>query len=411
MKAFKKKVVILGSGFAGYTAAKKLDKKLFDVSIVSPRNYFLFTPLLTSTCVGTIEARSIIEPVRSIKHLKSFYLARCQEIDFENQVVKAEAVRDSRKLEIPYDHLIIAVGAKNNTFGIPGVAEHSHAIRDIPNANAVRNQLLELLETAANGEVPQKEISELLHILVVGGGPTGVEYAAEIYDLITKDLGRWFPNVVDEMRISIIETREQILGNFHKKLGEYTEKRLVRRGIEIQSGVAVEKLEANKAHLSDGREVKFGLAIWSAGNTQGPLIKGLDFEKDNLGRLSTTPYLNLKDHRNVFALGDCSNPDNTRLPATAQVAEQQGRYVAKLLKKEAQDKKVSPFKFFDMGALAYIGGGEALADLPGLKWSGFSTYVFWRSVYFTKVVSFRNRILVAIDWFKAFIFGRDISRF
>jgi len=410
MKALKKRVVVLGSGFAGYTAAKKLDKKLFEVSVVSPRNYFLFTPLLTSTCVGTIEFRSIIEPVRSIRNLKNFYLARCKGIDFEKQVVKAITVKDSNPVEIPYDHLIIAVGARNNTFGIPGVAENSYPIREVSDASGVRNHLVELLETASNPEINPNEISKLLKIIVVGGGPTGVEYAAELYDFVVKDLKRWFPKVADELRISIIETRSQILGTFHKKLGEFTTKKLIRRGIEIESGVAVKKLEPNKAHLSDGREIDFGLAIWSAGNTQGEFIKSLELKKDDVGRLLTTSYMSLHDHRNVYALGDCANPDNVRLPATAQVAEQQGRHVAKLLKRESSGKKVGPFKFFNMGSLAYIGGGEALADLPVATWSGFSTYLFWRSVYFTKVVSLRNRVLVAIDWMKAFIFGRDISK-
>ena len=389
---------------------RRLDRRHFDVTVVSPRNYFLFTPLLPSTTVGTVEFRSIIEPIRSVPDL-TYYQAACETVDSVARRVECEAMSDGHRFELEYDHLLIAVGADNNTFGIPGVHEHCLFLRDLPDARAIRQRIIEQLERASHPGNDSEKRAHLLHFVVIGGGPTGVEFAAELHDFIDADLHRWFHNTVDHVRVTLLESSGSILGAFDRSLSSFAARRFRRQDIDVRTNTPVTAIDADAVTLDSGERLPYGVAVWSAGNAPVPLLANLDWPKSRNGRLLVGATLRVPGQDRVWALGDCAAIDGDSLPPTAQVAQQQGKYLATNLNRLAAGLAEKRFRFRHFGMLAYVGDHRALADLPNVKGRGFATWIFWRSVYWTRLVSVRNKVLVVFDWLTTLAFGRDVSRF
>jgi NADH:ubiquinone reductase (non-electrogenic) len=411
--AAKPKLVILGTGFAAFSLLHHLDRRLYDVSVVSPRNHFLFSPLLPSTTVGTLEFRSIIEPIRALQNrvgLK-FYQATCTQLDAATQLVTCEGVFDHETFLLAYNVLVIAVGAANKTFGIPGVREHALFLKELSDARAIRQRIIECFERASTPLVSEEERRRLLHFVVVGGGPTGVEFAAELHDFLEDDLRDAFPALFPDVRITLLEASQGILNTFDQKLGEYALRRFARGRVEVRTGSLVREVGPLGVTLADGTDLPAGLVVWSTGIGATPLVMDLPFPKDRAQRLTTDACFAVDAERTVFAIGDCATRAGDQLPATAQVAQQEGEYLARLLNARARGKPERQFKYRNMGMLAYIGDRRALADTPYVKGYGYATWLFWRSAYVTKLVSFKNKVLVLFDWFKTALFGRDISRF
>lgn len=406
-----RKVVVLGGGFAAYRFARELKgEKTLDVTLVAPRNHFLFTPLLPSTTVGTLEFRSILEPLRR-QPRAGFRLLRADSIDRGRRTVTGTSPLDGRAEEIGYDDLVIAVGAVPGTFGIPGVAEHATFLKEMRDARIIRRRVLDCLEMAAAPGLPAAERERLLTFVIVGGGPTGVEFAAELHDFMWDDLAAVYPDQVKDARIILLEAMPKLLGAFDQTLSDYTARRFHRVNIDVRTERRVVNVASDRLALHDGNEISFGLLVWATGNAPTDFVKGLPLPRDGAGRLLVGPDLKAKGEDAIYALGDCSLIEGAPLPATAQVAEQQGRYLAKAFRLRAAGKPVPPFVYKPMGMLAYVGGNRAVADLPGIKGRGFVTFLFWRSVYLSKLVSPRNRILVFFDWVKSHVLGRDLSRF
>ena len=404
------RIVVLGTGFGAMQVVRRLDRAHFDVTVVSPRNYFLFTPLLASTTVGTIEFRSIIEPIRSVRDL-TYYQAACEAIDPVAQRIECEAMGDGHRFELDYNHLVVAVGAGNNTFGVAGVNEHCLFLRDLPDARAIRQRIIEQLERASRPGIDTETRDRLLHFVVIGGGPTGVEFAAELHDFIDADLHRWFRGTVDHVRITLLESSGSILGAFDQSLSRFAARRFRRQDIDVRTHTRVTAIDVDGVSLDNGERLAYGVAVWSAGNAPTSLIANLDWPKSRDGRLVAGATLRVPGQNNVWALGDCAVIDGESLPPTAQVAQQQGKYLANNLNRLATGRAEKRFRFRHLGMLAYVGERRALADLPSVKGRGFATWVFWRSVYWTRLVSLRNKVLVVFDWLTTLAFGRDVSRF
>lgn len=405
------KVVILGTGFAGFSLLKNLKTKWFDITVVSPRNYFLFTPLLPSTTVGTIEFRSIIEPIRVARTKAHFYQACCNDIDPVKKQVHCQSSLDGHEFTLDYDYLVIGVGAVNNTLNIPGVNENTVGLRDLKDARKIRKLIIEAFERASTPGLTPEEQARLLHFVVVGGGPTGVEFAAELHDFLDEDLDRWYPNLADHVKITLVEARGNILSSFDTRLSEYAMRSMQRQKVDVRTHAMVQKVEPNTLTLADNTRIECGMILWSTGNGPTPFTQQLVFAKDRSGRLMTDTHFRVIGTDNIFAIGDCATIEGQNLPATAQVAQQQGKYLAIQFNEMQKGREVGPFTYKNMGMLAYVGDKKALADLKRVKSSGFGTYIFWRSAYLTKLVSLKNKFLVIIDWIKAAIFGRDISQF
>jgi len=243
----KETVAVLGSGWGAVSFLKNIDSSQYNIVVVSPRNYFLFSPLLPSTTVGTIELRSIMQPIRYITrhHARqvTFIEGECTDIDIDKKLLK---VNDNTNLQVQtlvkYDKLVIACGAENATFGIPGVKENACFLKEAWDAKNIRAQLMDCIENAAFPGQSEQEIQRLLHMVVVGGGPTGVEYAAELYDFLHQDLSKWYPDIAGKIRITLVEAMPSVLPMFSKELIEYTQKQFSKPDLSMRLNTTVKQV-------------------------------------------------------------------------------------------------------------------------------------------------------------------------
>lgn len=454
----KKTLVVLGSGWGATSFLKNLDTEEFNVIVISPRNYFLFTPLLPSVTVGTLEARSLIQPTRFItRHKKRnvlVYEAQAQEVDPVNKTVtftdNSEIQGSSSTVTVAYDYLVYAVGCENQTFGIKGVTEHACFLKELSDADKIRQRLMDCIETAAFPGQSEEEIDRLMHMVIVGGGPTGVEYAGELHDFLIDDLRKWYPEIADKLRITLIEALPNVLPAFSKELIRYTESTFKENEIEVLTRTMVKDVGSKSVLVQDAnkeeREIPYGLLVWATGNTSRPITRNLLAKLPNIQTqrrgIVVDDYLSMLGADGVFAVGDCTA---TQYAPTAQVASQQGQYLAQMfgriglkakyerklaklrasgdaspekleniVKKLNRVSKVTPFHYSHQGSLAYIGSEKAIADLPlfngNVASGGGAAMLFWRSAYVSTLYSVRNRTLVMADWMKVKLFGRDVSR-
>ncbi|KAL8751964.1 MAG: hypothetical protein Q9199_006074 [Rusavskia elegans] len=467
----KKTLVILGTGWGSVSLLKKLDTENYNVIVISPRNFFLFTPLLPSCTTGTIEHRSIMEPIRNIlRHKKAtvkYYEAEATKIDYERKVVhindESEIKGDTSSTEVPFDMLVVGVGAENATFGIPGVREHSCFLKEVGDAQQIRKRIMDCVETASFKDQSPEERKRLLHMVVVGGGPTGVEFAGELQDFFEQDLKKWIPEIVDNFHVTLVEALPNVLPMFSKQLIDYTESTFKEESISIRTKTMVKKvtdkyIEAEFTKPDGTKQLEtlpYGLLVWATGNALRPVVKDLmsqiPAQKDSRRGLSVNEYLVVNGTENVWAVGDCAIANYA---PTAQVASQEGAFLARLFNSLAKTetinlelaslsnqqskapnpaarneifenikalqkslrrvKQIGPFEYSHQGSLAYIGSERAVADISWLSGNfasgGTLTYLFWKSAYLNMCFSTRNRVLVCIDWMKARLFGRDVSR-
>lgn len=411
MSGERRRLVVLGSGFGGYSLLLRLPRELYDVTLISPRNYFLFLPLLPSAVSGTVELRSIVEPVRRrLRHVR-FLEAAAQSVDWERKTVRALGAVDATPFEVPYDDLVIAVGGRPRDYGVPGVSSYALRAASLEDARDVRRAILSQFARAGIPGLQVDEIQRLLTFVVVGGGPTGVEVAAEIHDLLRAELRRAFPDLAPRARIVLLEGGRRVLSQYRQALAGYAERHFRREGIEVRTETAVAAIGAREIALRGGGTLPYGVVVWATGNGPTAFLEHLEGAPKEGGRLAVDDRLRVRGLDGVWALGDCAACGSPPLPATARVAQTQGKYLARALRDRARGREPGPFRFRPVGMLAYVGGGRALADLPGAQWSGRAAWFFWRSVYLTKLVSLPNKAKVLFDWIKAALFGRDISRF
>ncbi|KZT30108.1 FAD/NAD(P)-binding domain-containing protein [Neolentinus lepideus HHB14362 ss-1] len=431
----KPRVVILGSGWGGYEVLKRIDKARYDVTIISPVTYFNFTPLLASCAVGSLEYRCALEPVRRYTPQARAYQAWCDGIDFEEKSLNcmpatpplpsAPHLGTRTPFSVPYDKLVISVGAYSQTFGVPGVKEHAYFLKDVRDARAIRTRILECFEQANEPLMSEEERRRVLHFCIVGGGPTGVEFAAELHDLLNSDIKRHFPRLAPLARISLYDVAPKILSMFDEGLVKYAVRTFRREGVEILTSHHVERVEAGRMYVKEQGEVAFGMLVWSTGLAPNPLVEAMKgVERDaRTGGVVTNGRCEVVMRGggaggDVWAIGDAAVMEGVVLPATAQVAKQKARYVAGRLNGMLEGRDVGrPFEWRNMGTLAYVGEEQALYDRsqakggPKTKWAGMVSWVLWRSAYASMALSVRNKILVPTLWLVNWIFGRDLSRF
>lgn len=403
-------LIILGTGFGAFNLVKHL-RDDYEVTVISPRNHFLFTPLLPSTTVGTIEFRSIIEPIRHARKDVRFYHARAMNVDAADRKIRCSGAADDHTFDVAYDFLVIAVGAISNTFGVPGVAAYALFLKELNDARTLRQSIIRNFEQANLPGISVEERQRLVHFVVCGGGPTGVEFAAELNDFLMEDLRHSYPGLVAEARITLVEAGKEILNTFDEKLRRYATSLFQRQRISILIDSPVVRVEKTALQLADGSMISFGILLWSTGNGPTDFSGSVKLPKDGRGRIIIDAFFRVRGHENIYAMGDCSVIEGAALPATSQVAQQQGKYLATALTRLARKQPVEPFRYKHLGMLAYVGGNRALADLEAYKGRGWTTWLFWRSAYLSKIVSMKNKVSVLLDWMKAQLFGRDISQF
>ncbi|KAF6163199.1 hypothetical protein GIB67_025063 [Kingdonia uniflora] len=437
----KPRVVVLGTGWASCRFLKGIDTNIYDVVCVSPRNHMVFTPLLASTCVGTLEFRSVAEPVSRIQPALAtapnsyFYLAYCKGVDLDKHEIYCETVSNSGlpqepyRFKVAYDKLVIAAGAEPLTFNINGVKEHAYFLREVNHAQEIRKRLLLNLMLSENPGISEEEKKRLLHCVIIGGGPTGVEFSGELSDFIMKDVRERYSHVKDDVRVTLIEANE-ILSSFDIGLRQYATKHLTKCGVHLKKGV-VKKVHPKKIVLSDGTDVPYGLLVWSTGVGPSDFVKSLNLPKSQGGRIGVDEWMRVPSVEDVFALGDCAGflekTGKQVLPALAQVAEREGKFLVEVFNRIGKQnggrafsaKNIplgDPFVYKHLGSMASVGRYKALVDLrqakdeKGISHAGFVSWLIWRSAYLTRVISWRNRFYVAVNWATTLVFGRDNSR-
>lgn len=524
----KPKLVILGTGWGSVALLKQLHPDDYHVTVVSPSNHFLFTPMLPSATVGTLELRSLVEPIRRIvaKANGHFLKGMAEDVDFSEKLVEISAVGPTGEKEnfyLPYDKLVIGVGSVTNPHGVKGL-ENCHFLKDISDARLIRNAVIRNLESACLPTTSDEERRRLLSFVISGGGPTGVEFAAELYDMLNEDLAKYFPKILRcEISVHVIQSRGHILNTYDEALSRYAEQRFAHDQVEVLTNSRVKEVQPDKILFSQKdangkivtKELPMGFCLWSTGVSQTDFCRRLAAKLDgqnNKHALETDTHLRLMGAPlgDVYAIGDCStvqnnvsdhivtflrtlawekgkNPEEmqisfadwrgvakrvksrfpqaadhlrrldklfeqydkdqsgtldfgelrelllqidsklTSLPATAQRAHQQGQYLGRKFNKMAQmapgmrlnqvdygdldDACYKAFEYHHLGSLAYI-GNAAVFDINGMNFSGGLLAVYlWRSIYFAQSVSLRTRILLAMDWSKRALFGRDLMNF
>jgi NADH dehydrogenase len=387
-------VVIIGSGFGGIRAAKGLAKTDVDVTIIDANNFHTFQPLLYQVATAGLDADDIGFPIRGIFRRNQsirFVLGEVTGVDLPKQTV---TVRDGRAFD--YDYLVIAAGTISTAFGIAGVEGNTFPLKTLHDALRLRAHLLARFESAsARTDAPLD-----LGIVVVGGGPTGVEMAGGLRELIDKVFRKDFPDLaVTPTSITLIEAADRVLGPFHESLSERAAATLRRRNIAVELGVGVDHVEPGTVVLRDGRRISAGTIIWAVGVKASPVSSLLGVTLGRDGRIPVGDDLSLAGHPNVFAIGDIALPPGEPLPQVAQPAMQGGTHVAAQIEALLAGRPTSTFHYRDKGSMATIGRNQAVVEFPnGLRFHGLIGWLMWLGLHLIELMGFRNRANVFVNW-------------
>ena len=394
------RAVIVGGGFGGLACARALNRKPVDVLLLDRHNFHLFTPLLYQVATALLNPSDIAYPHRSIFRRSPnvrFRQARVVSVDLDRKIVRTHTGE-----EFSYDSLVLATGSENDYFANEDLAQHTLGMKTLAEAMALRNHVLSCLELAARaGSVQERR--EWLTFVIAGGGPTGVEYAGALAELLKLVLGRDFPELDPSLaRIVLVEGQDRLLGTFHPKLGAYAAGILRKRGIEVRLSTLVQKATDERVVLSDGDEIPTRTIVWSAGvGPTDPLARS-DAQRSRPGRLRVDEGLRMPGHPEVFVIGDAASvaEGGTELPMLSPPAMQAGRYVAGAIVDRATGGAGprKPFRYVDKGTMATIGRRAAVADVRGLKLKGTIGWLAWLLVHIYYLIGFRNRAVVLASW-------------
>jgi NADH dehydrogenase len=391
------RVVIVGAGFGGLSAAKALAKSPFDVTVIDRHNYHLFQPLLYQVATAGLSPADIASPIRGILARApnvSVILGRVSGIDTERREVLADGRR------IPYDTLILATGAQHAYFGHGDWAAHAPGLKTIDDATYIRRRILLAFEKAET-ETDPAERARLLNFVIVGGGPTGVEMAGAIAELANRALAKDF-RAIDprSARIVLVEAAPRLLTPFDPPLSAAARTSLEQLGVEVRTGAPVTALDDSGVSIGTER-IETRTVVWAAGVMASPAGQWLGAETDRAGRLKVTPDLSVPGHPDIFVIGDTAALNDAKgnpLPGVAPVAKQQGQYLARLLRAREAGKALPPFRYRDYGILATIGRKRAVIQMGRFKLTGFLAWVLWSVAHIYFLIGFRNRFVVALNW-------------
>ena len=426
----KKKIVILGSGFAAVECAKKLENEFgndpeIELVMIGEDNFLLFTPMLPQVASGMIETRHIVFPIRTICKKTKFYEGRIKNIDPYGKLVTIWGTGDKRSISIHYDFLIVALGSETNFFGMADVEKNAYTMKTLNDAVMLRNRIIDMLEQAENETNPILRKS-FLNFVVVGGGFAGIETAGELMDLLL-DVRKYYPSIQkDDLKVIVLEAMGEILPGFNKKLAEFAKQKLKERGIDIQLKKAVTSFDGNEVTIKtldetpkdsiDQSEINSIITktlIWTAGVTPVNTIKRSMFKTEK-GKIIINNFLEVPKFPGVFAIGDCAlfiDPITNRpFPPTAQIAEAQAKMAAKNLISLIKNSEKEKFVYHSKGQLAIIGKRTGIATFLGMNISGFLAWLIWRNVYLSKIPTFDKKTRVFLDWIIDLFFDRDVSR-
>ena len=386
----KKHAVVIGAGFGGLACAKKLRKSpSYTVTLIDRNPYQLFSPLLYQVSTASLPEVDIAFPVRTAYRDVQFVRAEVTNID----ATKKEIVLSNGKT-ISYDDLILAVGSEGTTFGIPGVAENAFQMKSVSDARAIRHSLLSTYENVEDGLLPL----ESLNVVIVGGGPTGVELAGAVKEL-QHEIRREFEHIAPKATVTLLEAGPRLLPTFHPHSSKYTLKTLTKMGVHVEVDAAVVEATSRSLRLKDGREIVAGTRIWAAGVVAPPHWKFLG-ETDRGNRIKVNSHLQISD--SIWVVGDVAsfpNSDGRPLPMVAPVAIQQGKHVARQIRRREANTSLEVFKYRDKGQMATIGRRKAVVEMrPWLRFQGSLAWLTWLALHLAYLSGGRNRTSIFADW-------------
>lgn len=401
------RVVIIGAGFGGLTAAITLRKAPVDVILLDRRNYHLFQPLLYQVATAGLSPAQIASPIRRIvARQKNVTVLMDKVVDIDR--AQQEVITATRK--IPFDYLIVATGARHAYFGNDQWEEFAPGLKKIDEATEIRRRILTAFEKAETAE-DEAERRRLLTFIVVGGGPTGVEMAGAIAELAHRTLRRDFRHIdPTESQIILIEAGPRVLTAFPESLSQSAAEQLAKLGVTVSTGAAVTGVDATGIDLKDGRRLGAGTIVWAAGVTASPAAKWLKADSDRAGRVRVDAMLHPPGAENIFVIGDTATVTDGNgivAPGIAPAAKQMGYYAARAIIAQIERKPVGSFKYRNYGNLATIGRKSAVADFGSFRLSGFFAWLVWCFAHIWFLIGFRNRIIVFLDWVASyFTFAR-----
>ena len=393
----------MGGGFAGSTVARLLGER--GATIVGPENFMLFTPLLPEAASGTLEPRHAVVPLRVMCRDAELILGRATAIDFERHRVEVESLEGL--VDVQYRDLVIALGSISRALPVPGLAEHAMGFKDLADAIALRNHVLRRLEAADVAPDETHRHRELTFVFV-GAGYAGVEALAELSDLV-RDALRYYPGLSGApQRWVLVDAAPKILPEIPTPLGDYAARQLTKRGVEIHVGTTLESVDADVARLSSGERIPTHTVVWTAGVKAHPMLAQLGLPLDERGRVRTDAMLRVEGHEHVWALGDCARVPNQASPEpdppTSQHALRQARRLAKNLRGTPQ-----PYRYRMLGQVATLGRYKGIADVLGLRFTGFPGWFITRSYHLYQLPLFSRKLRVVVDWTVSLFFRRDIA--
>jgi NADH:ubiquinone reductase (H+-translocating) len=406
----KQRVVIVGAGFGGLNAARAFAGQPISVTLIDQNNYHLFQPLLYQVATSTLSPGEIAYPIRATLRRSrnvDFVLGNVQSIDLLRRCVRLDSG------DVIYDQLILAVGGITNYFGVPGLEETAFGLKDLEDATTLRNHLLKQFEKAVL-ETNPAERKAMLKFVIVGGGPTGVELAGAVCELISTILHKDYPHVQsDEVQVLLLEALDRLMAHLPQEQGQWTLETLSRKGIEVRFRAAVSSYDGKIVQLKDGTAIAARTLIWAAGVRASHLLDSLGFEQDRLGRVKVNSFLQVPGHPEVFVIGDAAHAldeSGQPLPMLAQVAMQQAAAAVKNILKMQNGEAPDAFEYRDPGVMATIGRNQAVVLLKGMKFYGFIAWIMWLVVHIMQLIGFRNRLVVLLDWFWSYIFYERAAR-
>jgi NADH dehydrogenase len=397
------RVVIAGAGFAGLTCARGLKKAPVDVLLVDRNNYHLFTPLLYQVASALLDPGEVARPVRElIRPLGNadFRQAEVTGVDLERRVLKTD------RGELSYDYLVLATGSQSDYFGNASLAKHAFGLKLMEEGLALRNRVLSRVEATQWMRDPEQR-RNMLTFAIVGGGPTGVEMAGALSELIRHVLKKDYPDLdLGEVRVILLEAADSLLATFDPKLREAALRSLESKGVEVMLRAKVAAVTDSSIRLADGKEISAGTVIWTAGVRASDVGRFLGLPLVRQARVPVEPTLQVPGHPVVFVIGDLAGAvdGGQPLPMLIPVAMQEGRRVAATIGDMVRNGGATAFAYKDPGTMATIGRNSAVAQLGRVRLSGFLGWVMWLTVHLVNVVSFRSRIFVLINWAWDYLF-------
>jgi NADH dehydrogenase len=407
-------VVVLGGGFGGVATARHLERSLrsrrdVEITLVSRENFFVLTPLLFEACSGRLELRHCAQPIRAALRRTRFIEATVDRVDVNRRIVRAVNAENS-PYELPYDHLIVALGASTNLGLVPG-SDHAFTFKTMADALVLRNHILEQLELADAAE-DRSTRRGCLSVAVIGGGLVGVELLGEL-SAFADDVLRFYPRIRrEEMRFRLFEAGPRILPEIDETLATVAMRVLQRRGCDIRTSTPVRSIESGRVHLAD-ETIDAGTIVLSAGIVPSAIASAVPIERDQRGRIAVDGSMRSRSHPNVWALGDCAavpGPDGRPYPALAQHAIREARQLARNVTAVVEGHAPSPFIFRPLGTMASLGHTRAVARVLGVRLTGFPAWWVRRTYYLFQMPRWDRRLRIVLDWTVALFFRPDITK-